>query len=161
MERYFKSFLIVAGFLFLQVTFLPLISIEGIVPDILLIWVVYNSLKRGQIVGMAGGFVVGLLQDIAATSFLGLAALSKTIAGFLAGYFFNENKTSTLLGTYSFVLIVSISAFLHNLLYFFILFLGSDDSNFASVFSDSVMTMLYTSVLSFLPMFIFSRKLRL
>lgn len=158
MERYVRSFLIVMGLLLIQITFLPLISIEGIVPDILLIWVVYNAVRRGQTEGMVAGFVVGLLQDFASTSFFGLAALSKTIAGFLAGYFFNENKIPQLLGTYRFLLIIAICSFAQNIFYFLILFQGSEHFSVSFVLLQSVLTMTYTASVGAFPMFAFSRR---
>lgn len=158
MNRYIRSTLIVLGLLILQTTFLPLISIEGVVPDVLLIWVIYNAVRRGQIEGMVAGFIVGLLQDVATTQFFGLAALSKTVTGFAAGYFFNENKTAVTLGSYRFVAIVAALSLLHNLIYFGILLQGIETASLSSIGSWSSATMMYTAIMSFLPMFAFSRK---
>jgi len=158
MNRYIRSAFVVVGLLLVQTTFLPLISVEGVIPDILLIWVIYNAVRRGQIEGMVAGFVVGLLQDITTIQFFGLAALAKTVTGFAAGYFFSENKTAVTLGSYRFVAIVAVGSLLHNLMYFGILLQGIETSSIYSISSWSSTTMLYTVAISFLPMFAFSRK---
>ena len=51
------------------------------------------------------GFFIGLALDLLSGSdgMLGLSALTKTVAGFIAGYFYNENKTLQTLGSYRFL----------------------------------------------------------
>ncbi|HTM00180.1 MAG TPA: rod shape-determining protein MreD [Candidatus Omnitrophota bacterium] len=66
----------------LQATFLYRFEIAGIRPDLLVAFVVYLGWMRGPIAGTAGGFLVGLIQDLDAPGPLGLNALSKTIVGF-------------------------------------------------------------------------------
>jgi rod shape-determining protein MreD len=123
-----------------------------------LIWVIYTAVRRGQIEATITGFLVGLLQDLVATQLLGLAALSKTVAGFLAGYFFNENKTDQTLGTYQFLLIVGLGSLVHDLIYFTIFLQSTDVPLFLTIAEFSLATTAYTTVLSALPMFAFSRK---
>jgi rod shape-determining protein MreD len=95
-------------FILLQTTIAQYLAVAGLSPDIALIWIVYLSLRRGQITGTVAGFCTGLVLDLLSGSdgMLGLAALSKTIGGFTAGYFFNENKTLQTLGSYRFILII-------------------------------------------------------
>jgi len=159
MERHLRSILIVFGLLFLQTTFIPLLSLGGIVPDLLLVWVVFTALRRGQVETTVAGFLVGLLQDLVSTQLFGLAALSKTVAGFLAGYFYNENKTDQTLGTYRFLLIVGLCSLVHNGIYFLIFLQGTDSSLILSTIQFSLATTAYTMAVSALPMFAFSRRL--
>ena len=158
MERHLRSLLIVLGLLLLQTTFVPFLSIGGFVPDLLFVWVVYTALRRGQIEATIAGFLVGVLQDLVSTQLFGLAALSNTIAGFLAGYFYNENKIDQVLGTYRFILIVGLCSFVHNVVYYTIFLQGSDVPLFLTVAEFSIATTVYTAALSALPMFAFSRK---
>lgn len=159
MERHFRSILIVLGLLLLQTTFIPLLSLGGMVPDLLLVWVVYTALRRGQVETTIAGFLVGLLQDLVSTQLFGLAALSKTIAGFLAGYFYNENKTDQTLGTYRFLLVVGLCSLAHNGIYFLIFLQGTDVSLILTTMQFSLATTAYTMAVSALPMFAFSRRL--
>jgi len=158
MERYLRSALIVLALLIVQTVFMPYISIGGFLPDLLLIWVVYTAIRRGQVEAMIAGFLVGLLQDALATQLFGLAALSKTIAGFLAGYFFNENKTDQILGSYQFLLIVGMCSLIHNMVFYMIFLQGSDVPLLWTVIQYSAATTAYTGVISALPMFAFARK---
>lgn len=159
MERHLKSALIVFGLLVLQTTFIPLLSVGGMLPDLLLIWVVYTALRRGQIEATVAGFLVGLSQDMISTQLFGLAALAKTVAGFMGGYFFNENKTDQTLGTYRFLLVVGLCSLAHNGIYYFIFLQGTDASLLFSVVQISLAITSYTLAISTLPMFAFSRKL--
>lgn len=158
MEQYLRSALIAVGILLLQTTFIPYLSIAGYLPDIFLPWLVFVALRRGQVEATVSGFAVGLLQDIVATQFLGLAAFSKTLTGFIAGYFFHENQVEQNLGTYRYVLIVMLVSVVHNLVYFLIFFQGSEGSVIVSTIQASVATTLYTGVVSVLPMFGFSQR---
>jgi rod shape-determining protein MreD len=160
MEHYVRSALIGLALLLLQTTFIPFLSIGGFLPDILLIWIVYVAVKRGQMEATVTGFLVGLLQDALTTQFFGLTALTKTVAGFAAGYFFNENSTEQTLGSYRFLLVVLLSSVVHNLIYYGIFLQGVQDSVFTTMIEFTIATSLYTALMSVLPMFTFVRKYR-
>jgi rod shape-determining protein MreD len=161
MEHYIRSALVALALLLLQTTFIPYLSIGGFLPDVFLIWVVYVAIRRGQLEATITGFVVGLLQDAISMQFFGLSALAKTIAGFAAGYFFNENSTEQTLGSYRFLTILLLSSFVHNIIYYGVFLQGIQDSVFTTMIEFSVFTGLYTVVLGVFPMFTFVRKYRL
>jgi rod shape-determining protein MreD len=145
--------------LLLQSTIVPFTSIGNIIPDIIVVWIVYLSIKLGQIPATIAGFTIGLMQDIIGGQFLGLGALSKTVAGFLAGYFYNENKIDQILGSYEFLVITAISAFAHNVIYFIILVQGSEIGVSTAVFGFGIYSTLYTLAIALLPLFLYSRKI--
>jgi rod shape-determining protein MreD len=161
MERYLRAAAFVVALLILQTTFVPLLSLGGVTPDLLLIWVVYFALARGQVEGMLAGFTAGLLEDLLTTQFFGLAALTKTIAGFGTGYFYNENKTTVTLGTYRFLMILLLAALAHNLVHAAILLQGSENLSILVIAETAVGSSLYTTALGALPMFGFSRSARI
>jgi rod shape-determining protein MreD len=142
----------------LQTRVAQLLTLESIAPDLLVIWVVYIALKEGQIVGTVWGFGTGLIFDLVTGNFIGLAALTKTIAGFTAGYFYNENKTEMTLGSYRLLLIVLLVSFLHNSVYFLVFTQGSEIGALAAIFGVGLATTFYTSTVSVLPMLAFSRR---
>jgi rod shape-determining protein MreD len=160
MEYYLRSALIALALLLLQTTFIPLLSIGGFVPDLFLIWVVYVAVRRGQMEATVTGFVVGLLQDAVAMQFFGLSALTKTVAGFVAGYFFNDNSTEQTLGSYRFLTIVLLSSFVHNFIYYGVFLQGIQDSVITTTIEFSFFTSFYTVLVSVFPMFTFVRKYR-
>lgn len=105
----------------LQLTIVPLFSIHDITPDIILIIVVSVAIRRGQLWGVLGGCILGLFWDIFGTEFVGLSSLSKSIAGFMAGFFGRERiekRFGVLLGLLFFTMLI------HDFVYFSVLSIG-------------------------------------
>ncbi|MBP2644678.1 MAG: rod shape-determining protein MreD [Firmicutes bacterium] len=75
---------IVVAFI-IQTTLLPLISIKGVQPDLLLIIVVSGGLLVGKEQGVGLGFFSGLVQDLASGTVFGVNTLSKIATGYAAG----------------------------------------------------------------------------
>jgi rod shape-determining protein MreD len=147
-------------FVLLQTTLARYLAIESIAPDLLLIWVVYLALREGQIAATTAGFFLGLLFDLVSgkDGMLGLAALSKTVAGFVAGYFYNENKITQILAGYQFILVVAVASIVHNVLYFIVFLQGTEVGWLDAVMLYGFPTTIYTAALALLPMFVFSRR---
>jgi rod shape-determining protein MreD len=53
--------------------------------DLVLVVVVYNALASGRVTGLLAGSFAGLVQDVLSGGVLGMAGLSKTVVGYLAG----------------------------------------------------------------------------
>ena len=83
--RYFVLYFLVL--FVLQFSFLPLISIYGIVPDLLVLVTVSYAFLRGSAWGALVGFVLGLVQDLSVGSFFGLHAFTLTLIGLFFGRF--------------------------------------------------------------------------
>jgi rod shape-determining protein MreD len=147
-------------FVLLQTTLARYLAIESIAPDLLLIWVVYLALREGQIAATTAGFFLGLVFDLVSgkDGMLGLAALSKTVAGFVAGYFYNENKITQILAGYQFILVVAVASIVHNVLYFRVFLQGTEVGWLDAVMLYGFPTTIYTAALALLPMFVFSRR---
>lgn len=158
MPKHVRLILITLIFVTLQTTIVSFTSIANIIPDVMLIWIVYIAITQGQIPATVYGFAIGLLLDLISGQFLGLSALSKTIAGFLAGYFFHENKIDLNLANYQFLIFVGISSIVHNLVYFIIFTQGSDVGLFTAVFRFGLLSALYTTFVATIPMFINARR---
>jgi rod shape-determining protein MreD len=85
------NFFIRATLLWVAVAFIgdtligPLIAIKGIGPDFSIIALVILALATGPVPATAGGFLVGLVQDLAHPNLLGLRALCKCLLGFGLG----------------------------------------------------------------------------
>lgn len=78
-------FLIFFISLILQTTLLSFLRIGGIMPDLLLIFLILVALLCGSLVGGVLGFTVGLAQDLLRGRYLGLQALSGLLTGYLVG----------------------------------------------------------------------------
>ena len=147
-------------FVLLQTTLARYLAVAGLAPDLALIWVVYLALRRGQIAGTVAGFFAGLVLDLLSGNdgMLGLSALATTSGGFMAGYFYSENKTLQTLGSYRFILILLSAALVHNLIYFIIFLQGSGVHWWEAIFLYGVPAAVYTAAVGLLPMFIYARR---
>jgi rod shape-determining protein MreD len=72
--------------LILQTTVLPFLRIDGVIPDLLLVLVIFTAIYYGSVKGAAVGFAVGLALDLIGGRHLGLGALSGFVAGYLMGH---------------------------------------------------------------------------
>ena len=141
----------------IQFLFVPMIAIGTIVPDLIMILLVYYALKYGQLYGTVLGSIFGLLFDIISGGILGSAMFAKTISGFIAGYFYNENKTEFNTQTMFFVLIVFISSTLNS--FFYLLLTSSEIKLSASylILQQGILPGIYTAVIS-IPVVILNQK---
>ena len=147
----FITFLIV---LLVQLTVIPFIAIAGVIPDLILISLVYYSISRNQFYGTVLGASYGFLIDLITGSLLGSSMLSKTIAGFTAGYFSTETKKDININTYIFSLIVFICALIDSIIFSFFSAFDVQTNIFKLLFEQALLPSLYTAVVSIL--FIFS-----
>jgi len=86
MMPYIASTITFAILVLLQSTLLHFISIQGIIPDLSLIALVFLSNRNGKVVGETIGFAGGLFEDFLSLSPLGFHALIKTLLGFTFGF---------------------------------------------------------------------------
>ena len=138
----------------LQLTVVPLISIDYIAPDLIIILLVFYTLRNGQIYGSVLGFIFGLLFDLASGGLIGSSMFSKTLAGFIAGYFYNEKNPEVNYNAIVFVSIVLVCSSVDSL---FFSLLAASETNitiFNLFFQHSIFPGVYTSVLA-LPIIIF------
>jgi len=142
---YIKFALFFAVLIFAQVTLLNLIAISryNITPDLVLLLVIYLGISRGHIAGMISG------------SFTGLAALSYTVSGFVAGYFHREPGDSSV--KFSFIGIIFLCAAICYIIYFSIYFQGSGLTIPEIILNYVLTTAAYTTVFGFMSNLIFNK----
>ena len=140
--------------LLIQLTVIPLIAIAGVIPDLVLISLVYYSISRDQFYGTVLGGTYGVFLDLITGSLLGSSMLSKTIAGFTAGYFSTETKKEINITTYIFSLIVFICALIDSIIFSFFSAFDVQTNIFKLLFEQALLPSLYTAMVSVL--FIFS-----
>lgn len=152
-SKYFIYFLIAIILTYTQVALLNFVAIVEITPDLLLIYLVYLALKEGHLFGIVAGFIIGLLYDIISVDVIGTNALAKTIAGFIAGFFYKENMADKIIGNLKFLYIVFLSSFFHNIVYFFFYLRLSEIPFFTFFLKYGLALTLYTTVVSIGLMF--------
>lgn len=160
MQRVVVYILASVVLLALQTTVARFLSVAGIVPDFLVVWIVYVAIRRGQLAATLTGFLLGICVDLISgpDGMLGLEALAKTLAGFTAGYFFNENKTIQSLGGYVILLAIGAASLVHNVVYFLIFLQGTDIGWWSSLLRYGFPATVYTTCVGLLPMFGFARR---
>lgn len=81
--------------IFFQSTFFSFYSLNGALPDLVLIFVIFYALLRGDKKGAGYGFLCGLFEDLYMGRFIGANALSKALTAYLIGHLqlrlFNDN----------------------------------------------------------------------
>lgn len=70
--------------LLLTLDFLPTISIYGVIPNILLIYIIFISQKRGSMKAQITGFYIGFILDLFSL-YTGITSLAMLILGYIAG----------------------------------------------------------------------------
>ena len=86
-KRLFRWIGLVILLYILQTTIVPLITVFGIKPDLLILVLFFIGFKNDVIPAVFAGFFLGLAQDFYSPVILGQNALSKTITGFFSGLF--------------------------------------------------------------------------
>ena len=83
--NYIYCFLLAVLCIILQSTLLQNIAVNGVVPDIALIVIVFSSNSLGAMRGQTLGFAAGLVQDFLSAGPIGFNAFIRTVTGFIYG----------------------------------------------------------------------------
>lgn len=139
--QYLKYIIVYFLLLFAEKNLLHFIAIKGIVPDLILIFVIIISLRENKSKATSIGFVAGLIQDIFSTYFFGLSALTKTIVGFW-GVFFQQPKKKYMLSSYTIAVVILV--LIHDIIFGIIYNLGTHSGFFRLMFQFVLPRALYT-----------------
>ncbi len=90
-------FIVMAVAVSLQSTVIPVLSIGGVRPDLVLVVVVSAALTVGRETGLICGVFGGLLQDLLSVGPFGYNTLSKMLLGFLVGLYERKVNQGSLL----------------------------------------------------------------
>lgn len=138
----------------LQTGLFNFIAISEITPDLIIVLVVWVSINRGQFIGLFAGFVFGLIFDIVSMDVIGTNALSKTLAAYIAGFFFKEGKLMT--ADIRFIVAVAFSSLINNLVYYFFYLKVSEMSYLTFFLQYGLGSAAYTTIIS-IPAFLVAR----
>jgi len=159
MSEYIKFGILFVILTLIQKSLVWLIAVSEyqITPDLVLIGIVYFGIRKGKIPGSVAGFAAGLLFDLLSFSFIGLSALGKATAGFISGFFNNENKIDKYTQSLTFIFILFLCSLFNNFLYFSLYFQGTSLSFIAILIRYILPTAIYTSLLG-IPLIIFTKR---
>lgn len=156
--QHILSIILFFPILLIQITVVPLLSINTVIPDLILILLVYYSITQGQIYGSVLGFIYGLLFDIITGSLIGSTMIAKTIAGFTAGYFSSENKRDQYLIPYNFALIVLLCAVIDSTINAFFSSIEFNSNIFLLFFEHSLLPAIYSAAIALMIMIFYPRR---
>lgn len=156
--QYIISILLFFPLLLVQTTIVPLLAIDTVIPDLILILLVYYAVTQGQIYGTILGFIYGFLFDIITGSLLGSTMIAKTMAGFTAGYFSSENKQDQYLISYNFALIVMLSSLIDSTINAFFSSINFTSNIFVLFFQYALLPTIYTAAIALMGIVFYPKK---
>jgi rod shape-determining protein MreD len=140
----------------LQCSLIPLATINGIKPDLLLIVVLSTGLLGGKEKGVAVGFFAGMLADLASGGIFGCHTLSKMAIGYGAGMLerkvFKENILLPLLA-------VMIATVIHSLLMMIIIMLLGYKIELLLFFTHNLLPLIAYNIIAAIPVHMLIYKL--
>jgi len=116
------------------------------------------ALRNGQLKGTFFGFIVGFVFDLVSGGLIGSAMFAKTLAGFVAGYFYKEDYEEVFSNRFLFISIIFISAAIDS---FFYAVLGSAEVKLnilSLIFSNAIFPAAYTSLIGLAYSLLVRRK---
>ena len=130
--------------------------IKGNRPNLIVIALVFLSLEFGIVNAIIVGFLVGLIQGLGffGDSFIGLNSLTNSIIGFYAGFFQKSKKKSNPL---FFLTILLSTCLIHDILYFYISYFGSENDILIIILKNVLPTSLYTTIVGMMFFYAFKR----
>ncbi len=156
--RYLIEIAVALLAMILQVVVGNFVSIVGATPDLVLIYLIWVVLRRGQLHAELVGFVLGLFLDVLSSGTPGAHALSYTIVGFLLGYFFNEDQIEQRLRNWPFLLFVFVGSVVNNLIYYFLFTQGTGINFIDYATMRGGLVTIYTTIVAVVPMFYQTRR---
>jgi rod shape-determining protein MreD len=141
-------FLLLIPVLILQMTVIPFLSFNGISPDLILILLVFYTIRNNQMYGTIAGFIIGGICDLAFGTILGSTMIAKTLSGFIAGYFSSENKRDSYLTPLNFSLIIFLVGIIDNSIFSFFSSFDLSENFISSLLTNTIMSSVYTAIIS-------------
>lgn len=125
------------------------LTLWGVMPDVVLLYVAYVALRRGRMAGAVAGFTTGLLMDLVVNpSTLGLNAMMKTLMGFVIGLFRSEQGEGLRLSPAQAFIGALVIAVVHNGLMTIVLALEQNTRTPFLIFGLWIGAALYTAVVA-------------
>jgi len=90
--NYLLRLVITLCLIVIQKTLVPFIKVQGVVPEFLLIFLLFWCRGQSPVFCIITGFFTGLLQDLSMGGLLGVFSLSKSVTCHLHSYLFGRSK---------------------------------------------------------------------
>ncbi|MDA3862128.1 MAG: rod shape-determining protein MreD [Melioribacteraceae bacterium] len=140
--------IIVLVLIVIQLAVIPFLSINSVVPNVVLIFLILYSLKHGQNSGTIFAFFIGFLYDLASSGLLGSGMFSFTSAAFVAGYFYKDDFKEIIQNPKIVLLLFMLSSILFFLSYSVLGTAGISIESQLSYITYSILSAFYTSLIA-------------
>ena len=116
-------------------------------PDLILILLIYISIREGKIKGTATGFTSGLIEDlIVSVGFLGLSSFTKSITGFIMGFFTESRRSRIFPGI---MIPTSIGIIVNNTIGTLFRIAGTSEGIFSAILTKALPSSIYSFIIAF------------
>jgi rod shape-determining protein MreD len=146
-EVFLKPALLFVVLFVLQITLLPYLAIEGIVPDLTLLVLVFFTLRIGRIWGLLAASVSGIIIDMVTGDLLGSSMFSLSIAIFAAGKFYSEKRKESFTQSFAYPLIAALSVLVNSLTRSLILNFDATANFFVILLRQGLFPGIYTGII--------------
>ncbi len=85
MRRYITWFIVVVAAALIQTTWLDAIRLQGVLPDLAILLVVFFAISQGEERAMFTGALAGMYQDVTGNAVLGHHVLCLVVVGYMVG----------------------------------------------------------------------------
>lgn len=144
MRRNILWFIVVVLAALLQTTWPDSLKIEGVIPDLTLVLVVYFAIAEGEERAMLTGLLGGVYQDVASSSVLGHHVICLVLVGYTVGRFSTRLVTEHPAIKAGLVFCAGIA---HGILYTFIAYVQRPDLGLIYTIATSVVPSAFYSAL--------------
>ena len=134
-------------------------SLGSVAPQLVILFVIYLSLREGQLFGTVGGFAAGLVNDMLVTHFIGFTCFVGVFAGFISGFFYRESEVELAAKTLNYAWISAVTLFLTEIAALPIVAAG-ELKYFYVFLKFTIGTTVYTSVFAMIIVFVNGKKSR-
>ena len=149
MPALLRQVLLGLGVVLLQWLVFGRLTIWGVVPDVVLIYVALQAIKYGRVTGAVSGFAAGLAMDLLVMpGFLGLNTLLKTVLGFAIGFFRSDRGDTLRLDPFTALIGTLVVAAVHNGLMVILIALDEQTRTLSLVFGVWLGGALYTALVA-------------
>ncbi len=118
LPKYFliRAWLYFAAALVLQVTILPIIAIDGIIPNLWIIVLFVFTISEGKMWGVVNAALFGFVYDLVTGNLIGSSMFAAATAIYVGGLFLNEQRNERILKSLSFLWILLIVSTVHSVI---------------------------------------------
>ncbi|MDT8324034.1 MAG: rod shape-determining protein MreD [Bacteroidota bacterium] len=141
----------------LQVSFVPLIAMGGVLPSFPLIGLTFIALREGATPGMLYAFPSGLMVDLYMGEVVGISSLALVAGAFTIGLFYDAEKSARIIRSPRAVALAFLAAAVYGLFYVFAYFQSLSFNLVDTLLHHVLASALYTAVLSTIPVLILAR----